>query len=444
MQVMKKAIILMILFAPLICINSQIKVDVKGKINREADRRANRKADEAVTKVFDKAEEGVVSVFRKKEQSRKESGSKEAVAGNTGKQEAGGEVNREVSQAAVQVTEQVSQAAQDKQKPELVWAKYDFVPGDMVLFEDNHENEQNGEFPARWDLVYGGGIENAVFDNHKVIYFRSGDAYIVPYLKDPKSDYLPDVFTLEFDAWFEGREYCYYHIWLCDRKNQKNLPDACNLITITANGVDYKGVGGSLYPGARYSDHHDDSFWRHVALSFNIRALKVYLDDARLVNIPNLECNPTGITLGVPGFNSAGTKGINRFIRNIRIAEGGVKLYDRLLQDGKIIASGIRFDVNKATLKPESMGVINTICQLMNEHPELRFSVEGHTDSDGEEAFNQRLSEQRAATVVSTLMQLGIDGSRLTSKGWGESKPVSDNTTPEGKANNRRVEFVKI
>jgi len=199
-----------------------------------------------------------------------------------------------------------------------------------------------------------------------------------------------------------------------------------------------------LYPGARYSDHHDDSFWRHVALSFNIRALKVYLDDARLVNIPNLECNPTGITLGVPGFNSAGTKGINRFIRNIRIAEGGVKLYDRLLQDGKIIASGIRFDVNKATLKPESMGVINTICQLMNEHPELRFSVEGHTDSDGEEAFNQRLSEQRAATVVSTLMQLGIDGSRLTSKGWGESKPVSDNTTPEGKANNRRVEFVKI
>jgi OOP family OmpA-OmpF porin len=132
------------------------------------------------------------------------------------------------------------------------------------------------------------------------------------------------------------------------------------------------------------------------------------------------------------------------YIKNIRIANGGVKYYDRFLQDGKIIANGIRFDVNKATLKPESMGVINEIAALMNEHPEINFSVEGHTDSDGDDAFNQTLSEQRAETVVSTLKKLGIDGSRMTSKGWGESKPIDSNATSEGKANNRRVEFVKI
>lgn len=90
------------------------------------------------------------------------------------------------------------------------------------------------------------------------------------------------------------------------------------------------------------------------------------------------------------------------------------------------------------------MGVINSIFQLMNDHPEVKFSVEGHTDSDGDDAFNQKLSEQRAETVVSTLIQMGIDSSRLTTKGWGESKPLSDNSTPEGKANNRRVEFVKL
>jgi outer membrane protein OmpA-like peptidoglycan-associated protein len=90
------------------------------------------------------------------------------------------------------------------------------------------------------------------------------------------------------------------------------------------------------------------------------------------------------------------------------------------------------------------MGVINTIYQLMKEHPELRFSIEGHTDSDGDDSFNQKLSEQRAETVLNALLQMGIDGSRLTSKGWGESKPLSDNSTPEGKANNRRVEFVKL
>lgn len=377
MQAMERVFLMMLLVAPLTFINAQTKIDLNGKVVREADRRANQKTD----------------------------------------------------QGPVQ------------EKPDLIWAKFDFVPGEKVFFEDNHENEENGEFPARWDLVRGGGIENAVFDNHEVIYFRSGDALIVPYLENPKADYLPDVFTLEFDAWFEAKEYCYYSLKLFDEKNQ---PSTCNLITIQANAVYYKGSGGSTYPGEKYDDNLQKSYWRHISLAFNTRALKIYLDDTRLVNIPNLGCNPTGVTVGVPSYNSAGTKGINRFIKNIRIAEGGVKLYDRLLQDGKIIASGIRFEVNKATLRPESMGVINTIYQIMNEHPELRLSAEGHTDSDGDEVFNQGLSEQRAETVVRTLVQMGIDGSCLTSKGWGESKPLSDNSTPEGKANNRRVEFVKL
>jgi len=430
---MKKVLLLMLLFAPFISINAQIKVDLKGKVAREADRRANHKTDEAVDKAFDKAEEGIASIFRKKDKNQ-------TADSNSNKDQKSGEnadskVNNESGNqaAAAQIPEQ--------EKPSLIWAKYDFVPGDKVFFEDNHENEENGEFPARWDLVRGGGIENAVFDNQKVIYFRSENALIVPYLKNPKDDYLPDVFTLEFDAWFEAKEYCYYNIKLFDEKNQ---PASCNLITISSNSVYYKGVGGSTYPGEKYDDNLDKSYWRHIALSFNLRALKIYLDDVRLVNIPNLGCNPTGVTIGVPYFNSAGTKGINRFIKNIRIAEGGVKLYDRLLQDGKIISNGIRFDVNKATLRPESMGVINTIFQLMTEHPELRFSIEGHTDSDGDDSFNQNLSEQRAETVLNALLQLGINKSRLTSKGWGESKPLSDNSTPEGKANNRRVEFVKL
>jgi len=89
------------------------------------------------------------------------------------------------------------------------------------------------------------------------------------------------------------------------------------------------------------------------------------------------------------------------------------------------------------------MGVINEIAALMKQHPEIKFSVEGHTDTDGDDAFNQTLSEQRAETVVNTLKEMGIDTGRLVSKGWGESKPVDSNSTPEGKANNRRVEFVK-
>jgi len=79
--------------------------------------------------------------------------------------------------------------------------------------------------------------------------------------------------------------------------------------------------------------------------------------------------------------------------------------------------------VNKATLKPESMGAINEIYTLMKNNPDLKFSVEGHTDSQGDDAFNMKLSQDRAETVKNTLIKLGVSADRLTSKGWGESKP---------------------
>lgn len=80
----------------------------------------------------------------------------------------------------------------------------------------------------------------------------------------------------------------------------------------------------------------------------------------------------------------------------------------------------------------------------MQQHPELNFSIEGHTDNDGDDASNLTLSEDRAKTVMNTMVKLGISADRLTAKGWGESMPMDTNSTPEGKANNRRVEFVKM
>ena len=176
--------------------------------------------------------------------------------------------------------------------------------------------------------------------------------------------------------------------------------------------------------------------WRHISIAFTKGKYKAYFNDVRLINIPHLEVNPTGLTIESSG------DGI--YIKNIRIAKGGVKYYDRVMTDGKIIVNGIKFDVNKATLKPESMGPINRIYKLMKKQPDLKFSVEGHTDSDGDEAFNMELSKRRAKTVMDKLISMGIDPSRLKYTGWGESKPIDNNATPEGKANNRRVEFVKF
>ena len=181
-------------------------------------------------------------------------------------------------------------------------------------------------------------------------------------------------------------------------------------------------------------------FWEHIAISFNTRALKVYFGEKRVMNIPNLRAEPMGLTI----TNHQCHKGKQALIKNIRIAKGSKKLYDRIMSDGKFVTSGILFDVNKATLKPESMGVINQIVKMMKKHQDLLLSVEGHTASDGEKVWNQELSEKRAAAVKDTLVERGIGSSRLKTKGYGESKPVDSNSTPEGKANNRRVEFVKI
>jgi len=174
--------------------------------------------------------------------------------------------------------------------------------------------------------------------------------------------------------------------------------------------------------------------WHRVSLSFNQRALKIYVDGVRIVNVPNMKNGSN--------FYLFGREGI--YIKNIRLAKGAVPLYDRMLTDGKFITYGITFDVGKSTIKPESMGEINRIVTLMTENPELKFSVEGHTDSTGAAATNQTLSEARSQAVVDKLAENGIARDRLTAAGKGQTAPIADNGTDEGRAKNRRVEFVKI
>lgn len=107
-----------------------------------------------------------------------------------------------------------------------------------------------------------------------------------------------------------------------------------------------------------------------------------------------------------------------------------------------IVTYDITFDVNKADIKEESMAEINRIKTLMEKNPELRYEVQGHTDSTGSPEANQRLSEKRAEAIVSKLVELGVDASRLTAVGKGQYSPVADNATEEGRAQNRRVVFV--
>ena len=103
----------------------------------------------------------------------------------------------------------------------------------------------------------------------------------------------------------------------------------------------------------------------------------------------------------------------------------------------------INFDAGQSTIKKESLPIVDQIVEMMRQFPDMRLSVEGHTDGDGSNEANQKLSEQRAKAVVDAIVKGGIDRTRLTSAGFGEEKPIADNSTEEGKAKNRRVELIK-
>jgi len=112
-------------------------------------------------------------------------------------------------------------------------------------------------------------------------------------------------------------------------------------------------------------------------------------------------------------------------------------------KSGRAAVYGIEFDTGKATLRPESEKVLAQVAGLLNGQPDWKMKIEGHTDSTGTIAGNQTLSQQRAAAVVAWLVKDGIAASRLSAVGLGESRPIADNGTDDGRARNRRVELVR-
>jgi len=397
----------------------KLKKHAEKKIEREAEKRAEKRVDKKIDDEFDKAEDAIDG----KNKDKGEKSDKKKNSQMSQKEKA----NNDTNQTTIK-----------PKQPTVVWSRFDFVPGDTVIFDDGPSaDEENGEFPSRWDL-YNGNAEIITVDGTNVISFPQGGT-IVPYLKNAKDDYLPEIFTIEFDAFFRPKYARRIFFELYDKKNQRNNNNT--RIYFYRNSVTVGNTSGSL-PDQK-NNWSENGGWCHISIAYTKGKLKVYMDDTRLINIPHAKGNPMGITFEMDGYSSDKPEDI-QYIKNFRIAKGGVKYYDRVLSEGKIIVNGIKFDVNKATLKAESMGPINKIYQLMNKNTNLNFSVEGHTDSDGGDVTNMTLSKARGKAVMDKLIAMGISKDRLMSDGHGESRPLDNNSTPEGKANNRRVEFVKF
>lgn len=364
-----------------------------------------------------------------------------------------------VQEGSVVPEESAASQKEVKKGAQMKWNNYDFVAGDEIIFEDTMGEEQLGEFPSKWDIFHG-NAEIVEINGEKCINYQ--DARITPLFNEGKP-YLTEQFTIEFDAYFfhekiwEEQNGGDLHGWasidfrLFDQPEIEDVwgdnvfefkletqTDIDRDKFIEDKNVHYWWKVGSDWRTGEYElKNIEFEKWHHIALSFNKRALKVYVDEQRVINIPNMNA-PKWVVFGT---NSDAPR--THFIKNVRIAKGAVPLYDRLASDGKIVTYAITFDTGKATIRPESTGEINRITKIMTDDPSINFEIQGHCDNTGSDAVNDPLSQKRAEAILAALVANGIDASRLTAVGKGAHEPIADNATDEGRAKNRRVEFVK-
>ncbi|WP_455621306.1 OmpA family protein [Parabacteroides sp.] len=397
----------------------------KDRSKQKVEDKVNEKVDKTVDKVFETGEDIITGNDKEGENAEENAVEKKTTPAADPKAK----------------TDEQPQVGKDA---EMSWNKFDFVAGDEIMFEDLLVGEQLGEFPSKWDLIEG-NVEIAKVDGENAISLYK-TSQIKPLMKEPKN-YLPESFTIELDFFMyknyeEKLSLGIYQFYLMDEGKEilqfyfRGHP-IDNQIETTADYISSSGENKRIEAEVPFTG----GGWHRLSLSFNKRALKIYIDQTRVANAPNC-AQPKWFNLMGDYTNSGGETIF--YIRNVRIAKGAVPLYDRMMTDGKFITYGITFDVGKSTIKPESMGEINRIVKLMQDNPDLKFSVEGHTDSTGNEATNQTLSDARSKAVVDKLVEMGIAATRLTSSGKGQSNPIADNGTDEGRAKNRRVEFVKM
>ena len=313
-------------------------------------------------------------------------------------------------------------------------AQAQFVRTEAVIFQDDLSQERLGEFPSRWDLVQG-SAEVAHYDGTPVVAFLRTQTRVRPQLEITE---LPESFSIELDYLMNDFTQHSYEIRFMDSRGRRSA-------TLYVNGEKISlstSRGGKIAEGnTPFTSATFRPGWRQLALSFEKGQMRAFLDGQRTLHVPRLDTELNSFV--IQGGRPANARpDANAFIRNLVLAEGGLSLYEQVLSEGRFTTNDIHFDVNRADIRPESMTIIHQISYLLQDHPELRFSIEGHTDSDGSESLNQQLSRQRAESVMRRLVEMGIAPHRLTATGYGESRPIADNSTTEGKARNRRVEFV--
>jgi OmpA-OmpF porin, OOP family len=328
-------------------------------------------------------------------------------------------------------------------------SKYDFIPGEKVIFYDDFTTESIGDFPVQWNTNGSGEIVTA--SNYDGRWFQlTKMGYYIP---EAKEDFT-DNYTIEFDI---------------VALNSANMETIYGLDFFLLSG-DLNSPAGGTQPGTAgftFRPDYDNMFWRnwsearewqgdkgevsatlkssekyHIAIWVQKQRVRLYANENKILDLAKgLQANYKYNIFRIETYTDESTP----LIGNFRIASGLPDMRNKLITEGKLISYGITFDVNADKIKPESFATIKEIAQVLEDNPNVKMKVVGHTDSVGDDKSNLDLSKRRAASVKNVLVKdFGIDGARIETDGNGETEPIAKNDSGVNKALNRRVEFIKL
>ena len=322
-----------------------------------------------------------------------------------------------------------------------VWDNYDFVPGNKVIFFTDFSEDKVGNF-AR-GLKYKGGTMDVVDrDGVKMLRIGSRSEFYVPVRGK-----LPQRFTLEFDVIAPSTYLQGYDVFAFEGGAVLDRGAKSAEVNWNTSGTVIIGGGQS----AMTSDTKvPDAFYKgllgqvaHIRVLMDSAYFKLYVNERRMYNIPELGFKRDSlIRVAIRGSEDPN---LAMYVTRVRVAESEIDvLYDALANKGRWATQGILFATGRAELQPESRPVLKEIAATLKDHADLKILIEGHTDNVGAPASNLTLSDARAAAVKAALVaDFAIAADRITTKGFGDTKPAVPNATAEGRAQNRRVEVVK-
>jgi OmpA-OmpF porin, OOP family len=428
-----------LLFAFLFClasVNLNAQIDVEKKVENQTNNKANREVDQTINKGLNAVGDGVKGLFKKKKPT-------ESKPMETAKENGKGDQKKEEQQNVKQAFDSPSLQS---------YSKFDFIPGEKVIFYDDFGQDNVGDFPALWNTNGSAEVVTTNLFPGKWMKFVSREAVWSDQLLK-----LPENYTIEFDAIpIKGTEGGMggYGFRLMQSINEKSydtgaIPGKAGLAVY----VEYFGrLGYRTYInnkegeglGLTSSNENKETYEKenqkyHISIWIQKSRVRLYQNEAKLFDLPKA-FPVTSVKMDRIRFEDGAA-----MVSNIRIAVGVPDMRNKLMTEGRLVTYGIYFDVNKDIVKPESYGTLKEIANILNEVPDVKVKIVGHTDSDGDDAKNMDLSKRRAASVKAELAKsFGVNADRLDTDGMGESQPVAANDTPVNKALNRRVEFIKL